>query len=64
MEAYGDVKESSKLTHRCPNLQIAKEWGSLGIRCNAVTYGFIATRLTAVSIAKHLPYISASYMTA
>jgi len=35
---------------------VAKEWGALGIRCNAVTYGFIATRLTAVS----LPLIRAS----
>ena len=25
---------------------IAKEWGSLGIRCNAVAFGFIDTRLT------------------
>ncbi len=25
---------------------IAKEWGSFGIRCNAVAFGFIATRLT------------------
>ena len=28
---------------------IAKEWGSFNIRCNAVTYGFITTRLTQVS---------------
>ncbi len=25
---------------------LAREWGSLGIRANAVTYGFISTRLT------------------
>ncbi len=25
---------------------IAKEWGPLGIRCNAIAFGFIATRLT------------------
>ena len=25
---------------------IAKEWGSLGIRCNAVAFGFVDTRLT------------------
>jgi len=25
---------------------IAKEWGSFGIRCNAVAFGFISTRLT------------------
>ena len=28
--------------------QVAKEWGAFNIRCNAVTYGFIATRLTGV----------------
>ena len=27
---------------------IAKEWGSLGIRCNAVAFGFVDTRLTRV----------------
>ena len=27
---------------------IAKEWGSFGVRCNCVTYGFINTRLTQV----------------
>ena len=26
---------------------IAREWGAFGIRCNAVAYGFIDTRLTA-----------------
>lgn len=25
---------------------VAKEWGSLGIRCNAIAYGYIETRLT------------------
>jgi len=25
---------------------VAREWGSFNIRCNAVAYGFIATRLT------------------
>ena len=25
---------------------LAKEWGQFGIRCNAVAFGFIATRLT------------------
>lgn len=27
---------------------VAKEWGAFNIRCNAVSYGFIATRLTQV----------------
>ncbi len=26
---------------------VAREWGSFNIRCNAIAYGFIATRLTA-----------------
>lgn len=26
---------------------IAREWGAFNIRCNAIAYGFIATRLTA-----------------
>ncbi len=25
---------------------VAREWGGFNIRCNAVTYGYIATRLT------------------
>jgi 3-oxoacyl-[acyl-carrier protein] reductase len=25
---------------------IAKEWGAFGVRCNAIAYGFIDTRLT------------------
>ena len=26
---------------------VAREWGAFNIRCNAIAYGFIATRLTA-----------------
>ena len=33
---------------------IAKEWGSFNIRCNAVTYGFIKTRLTQVGMQPQL----------
>ena len=25
---------------------VAREWGAFNIRCNAIAYGFIATRLT------------------
>ena len=51
-----DVAHAFSLIHSCQWVvsnrltpQVAKEWGPFNIRCNAVTYGFIATRLTAVS---------------
>jgi 3-oxoacyl-[acyl-carrier protein] reductase len=48
--AHGNAGQANYATAKAGVLgltkTIAREWGALGIRANAVTYGFIATRLT------------------
>jgi len=48
--AHGNAGQANYATAKAGVLgltkTLAREWGGLGIRANAVTYGFIATRLT------------------
>ena len=48
--AHGNAGQANYATAKAGVLgftkTLAREWGGLGIRTNAVTYGFIATRLT------------------